>query len=355
MPPIMGAAAFLLADFTNIPYSQVAIAAAIPALLYYLGLFFAVDLESVRLSLQGFKKSEMPNFFKVLREGWLFLIPIFIILYMIFKGFTPIKAGAYAFFATLAISYVKKATRLPFSRVMASLEQGAKNLTMVAISCAAAGIVVGIVGLTGIGLKMTELVVLVSGHNLFIALIFAAIAALILGLGLPASAAYVVEAVIVIPALIQMGASVLAANLFIFYFAIIGAITPPEAVASYAAAGIAGANPMQVGWTAMRLAIPAYIVPFMFVYAPELLLKGTSILEGIIVVITATVGIFMFAVAGAGHFYNVKLNWVLRVVACAAAGLLIIPGFWTDLLGLTGSVLVAWLTYFKSKPKKVAA
>lgn len=347
-PPIMGAAAFILAELTNIPYGKVVVAAIIPAVLYYLAVFFAVDLEAVRLGLSGLSKDELPNLKKVLRDGFLFIVPVILIMYMIFVGYTPLKAGAYAFFSTLAVCYVKKATRLSLIKLLDILQQGSQNLVIVAVACATAGIIVGVVGLTGIGLKLTEFVVTISGGNLFVGLLLSAVAAIILGMGMPASAAYIVEAILVVPALIDMGAPVLAANLFVFYFAVMSAITPPVAVAAFAAAGLAGSNPLRVGWKAMRLAIPAYIVPFMFVYAPQLL-GGGSLGETTLVLFTSIIGVYALAAAGAGFMLGSSLTWPQRILSLVSALLLIFPGLITDSVGLAGFVILFILVKRREK------
>jgi len=333
MPPIMGASAFIIASYLGIPYMEVALAAAIPALLFYLCLYFQVDLRAKRLGLVGLKKSELPNFWTVLKNGFLFFVPLIVIVYMLVSGFSPMRAGLFSIGATILVAAVMKSTRLSFGTIFRALDLGAKAAIETAIACAAAGIIIGIIGLTGIGLKFSSIIIELSGGILLVTLIFTMITSIILGMGLPTVAAYIVQVPLTIPALIELGVAPLAAHMFIFYFAILSAITPPVALAAFAAAGIAGSEPMKTGIVSMKLGLAAFIVPFMFVYGESLLLIGDT--QTIILsVITASIGIWGIATAVEGWLLR-HAFWYERVILFGGSLLMIIPGLWSDIIGIS--------------------
>lgn len=333
MPPIMGASAFIIASYLGIPYMDVALAAAIPALLFYLCLYFQVDLRAKRLGLVGLKKSELPNFWKVMKNGFLYFVPLIVIVYMLVSGFSPMRAGLFSIGATILVAAVMKSTRLSFGTIFRALDLGAKAAIETAIACAAAGIIIGIIGLTGIGLKFSSIIIELSGGILIVTLIFTMITSIILGMGLPTVAAYIVQVPLTIPALIELGVAPLAAHMFIFYFAILSAITPPVALAAFAAAGISGAEPMKTGIVSMKLGLAAFIVPFMFVYGESLLLIGDT--QTIILsVITACIGIWGIACAVEGWLLR-HAFWYERVILFIGALLMIIPGLWSDVIGIS--------------------
>ncbi|CEP69189.1 TRAP C4-dicarboxylate transport system permease DctM subunit [Moorella glycerini] len=351
MPPIMGAAAFIMSQLANIPYKEIAFAAAIPAVLYYLAVYTSVDLEALRRNLSGLAKGERPVLMRVLRDGWIFLIPIGIILYMIFAGYTPIKAGAYALLANIVLCYLQRSTWLSARQILDGLESAACNLSLVAVACALAGVLVGVVTLTDLGLKASQMVIVLSGGNLFVALILSMVVAIILGMGMPPSAAYIVEAVLVAPALEQMGLPALVAHLFIFYYTVLSAITPPVAVAAFAAAGICGGNPMRVGWIAVRMGLPGLIIPFMFVYSRGLLLQG-DVSQVLVDVVTSAIGVVSLAIGLAGNI-RVPLGVLCRFLFLAAGLLLVSPGPVKGAIGL-GALLMAYMIYRRSAVKKVS-
>lgn len=333
MPPIMGASAFIIASYLGIPYMDVALAAAIPALLFYLCLYFQVDLRAKRLGLVGLKKSELPNFWAVMKSGFLFFVPLIVIVYMLVSGFSPMRAGLFSIGATILVAAVMKSTRLSFGTIFRALDLGAKAAIETAVACAAAGIIIGIIGLTGIGLKFSSIIIELSGGILIVTLIFTMITSIILGMGLPTVAAYIVQVPLTIPALIELGVAPLAAHMFIFYFAILSAITPPVALAAFAAAGISGAEPMKTGIVSMKLGLAAFIVPFMFVYGESLLLIGDA-QTIILAVITASVGIWGIACAVEGWLLR-HAYWYERVILFAGSLLMIIPGIWSDVIGIS--------------------
>lgn len=337
MPPIMGASAFIIASYLGIPYMDVALAAAIPALLFYLCLYFQVDLRAKRLGLMGLKKSELPNFWTVMKNGFLFFVPLVVIVYMLVSGFSPMRAGLFSIGATILVAAVMKSTRLSLGTIFRALDLGAKAAIETAIACAAAGIIIGIIGLTGIGLKFSSIIIELSGGILIVTLIFTMITSIILGMGLPTVAAYIVQVPLTIPALIELGVAPLAAHMFIFYFAILSAITPPVALAAFAAAGISGAEPMKTGLVSMKLGLAAFIVPFMFVYGESLLLIGDT--QTIILsVITACIGIWGIACAVEGWLLR-HAYWYERLILFVGALLMIIPGLLSDIIGI--SILVS--------------
>jgi TRAP transporter 4TM/12TM fusion protein len=338
MPPIMGASAFIIASYLGIPFADVAIAAIIPALLFYLCLVFQVDFRALRNGLKGVPKSELPSMKEVLKKGSLFFAPLVLIVYLLFSGYSPMRAGLIAIITILVVAAFKASTRINFRKLLGTLDEGARAALETAIACAAAGIVIGVVSLTGIGLKFSGMIIQLAGGSLFLTLIFTMISSIFLGMGLPTVAAYIVQVALTVPALIELGVNPLGAHLFIFYFAIISAITPPVALAAYAGAGIAGSDPMRTGLIALRLGIGAFIVPYMFIYGPELLMQGEP-LSIAVSVITAIIGIYGVA-AGAEGWLTRHMPWWERVIIVVSSLILIIPGLMTDIFGLAGVIFI---------------
>ncbi len=336
VPPIMGASAFIIASYLGVPYGDVAVAAIIPALLFYLCLMFQVDFRAMRRGLKGVPPSELPNAKDVLKKGFLFLAPLLLIIYLLFIGYSPMKAGLYAIALVTIIAALKKATRMGVRNIINVLDVGARAAVETAIACGAAGIIIGIISLTGIGLKFSSIIISLSGGHLILALFFTMISSIILGMGLPTVAAYIVQVALTVPALIELGVMPLAAHMFIFYFAIVSAITPPVALAAFAGAGIAGSDPMRTGLIALRLGIGAFIVPYMFVYGPSLLLQG-NITDIIITVLSAVIGIYGIA-SGAEGWLKSEMKWWERFIILASSIILIIPDLYTDIIGLVGIV-----------------
>lgn len=336
MPPIMGAAAFILAEFVNLPYSQVMIAAFIPGFLYYACLFCQIDLRAVSQGLQGLPKKDLPKLWPTVKErGHLFLPIIILVLALVVIRTSTIRAVLYALASTLIVSFFRRDTRMGPEKIFQAMGQAAKSSISIAAPCAAAGIIIGVFGLTGLGLRLTSLLVYLAGDQHFVLMVFSALVALILGMGLPTSPAYIICAVIAAPALINLGFNPLAVHLFIFYFAVINCITPPVALAAFAAAGLAGSDPMRTGLAATRLGIVSYFVPFMFVYNPVLLMNGPAwqILHAFL---TAFLGVAVLAMGIEGRFYAWKIKWNLfqRALFMSTFPLLLHPGLWTDLIGL---------------------
>lgn len=342
MPPVMGAAAFVMAEFLAVPYAQVALWAAIPALLYYIAVFFAVHFESKRYGLAGVPKSELPRFLKVMFDRGHLFVPIFVVLFGLMLGYSAPLAALVAALLCLPIALLRSTTRsgITWRSVLGALQDGARNTLAVAMACACAGIVIGCVTITGLGIVFTQAVTALAQDSLVLALVLMALAGIVLGMGMPTTPAYIVMVSLLVPATIKLGAIPPAAHLFALYFAILSAITPPVALAVFAAASLAKANMWATGWAAMRAAAPAYIVPFMFVYEPALLTIGdwTTTVTG---TISAAVGVTLLAGGLFGYLLR-PASWWQRAVLIVAAFMLIKPGWITDLMGLAlASIVIA--------------
>jgi len=328
MPPVMGAGAFILATWTQVPYVEVALAASIPALLYYVALLSAIHFRAARM---GMKPGTLEDTEPVLPRVHL-LLPLITIVVLLAIGRSPMRAAFWGVTSAFVIALLRPATRLDRKALVQVLRAAGSGTVQVAAACAAAGIVVGVASLTGIGLRMSEVIVALSGGQLFPALVLTAMGSVVLGMGLPTTAAYVVLAALGAPALVDLGVPLLAAHLFIFYFGAISNVTPPVSLAAFAAAGLAGAPAMKTGVQAAILAAAGFIVPFMFVYGPALLLDG-SVVEILLTVSTASVGVISLA-SGTMGFARHRLAWWERVIALAGAFTLIFPGLVTDAVGL---------------------
>lgn len=348
MPPIMGAAAFVMSQFIGIAYIEIAIAAALPALLYYLAVGFMVHMEAKRLGLQGLPKERLPKLKKVLSEGWHLLLPLFVIVYLLVKGYTPLRAALVCIIVTVAIAMMKKNTRLNVKDILDALESGARSAIGVSAACACAGIIIGVVTLTGVGLKIANGIVVLSGGSFFLTLFLTMIASIILGMGLPTTAKYIVLASMAAPAIMKFGVPIMAAHLFIFYFGIVADLTPPVALVSYAAAGIAQSNPMKTGFTGLRLAMAGFLIPYIFVYNPGILLINTTPLEVVLIAATSILGAFSLALAGSG-FWMRPLNIIERLVLFGSAISLIFPGTVTD---IGGAVVLAGIWFLQKQGLK---
>jgi len=346
MPPIMGAAAFVMAEFLSVPYAQVALWAVVPALLYYVAVFFAVHFEAKRYKLAGVPKSELPRFWRVMGERGHLFVPIIVILFGLILGYSAPLCALVGAISCLPLALLRKSTRagIGWRTVVEALEEGAKNALSVAMACACAGIVIACVTITGLGIVFTQLVIGMAQNYLILALILTAVAGIVLGMGMPTTPAYIVMVALLVPAVIKMGVVTPAAHMFAFYFAILSAITPPVALAIFAAAGLAKANMWEAGFAAMRAAAPAYIVPFMFVYEPMLLLivkDWTSEWANVAwAVVTATLGVMCLAAGMFGWLLTLATLWQ-RALLCVAAICLIKPGLVTDAIGLGLLALVA--------------
>ncbi|MDR1946924.1 MAG: TRAP transporter permease [Desulfovibrio sp.] len=354
MPPVMGAAAFIMAQFLGMPYVDIAKAALIPAVLYYLSVGIMVHMEALRMNLQAIPASRLPRVGKVLREGGHLLIPIAVLVWLLSTGFTPYMAAFACILTTVAVTgtvsfavriigakrnneLVSKALHLAAAElgttVWKSMESGARAGLAVAAACACTGLVIGVVTLTGIGLKLANGIVTLSGGIFFLTLLLTMAASIILGMGLPTTAKYIILATIATPAIQSFGVPALAAHLFIMYFGILADVTPPVALCAYAAAGIAKAGPNETGFTALKLAGAGFIIPYIFCYNPGLILINTTWPEVVFYVATAVMGIFSLAVAVVGY-WRTHIPSAQRILLLAGACGLITPGLLSDLCGL---------------------
>jgi TRAP transporter 4TM/12TM fusion protein len=334
MPPVMGAAAFVMAEFLAVPYAQVALWAAIPALLYYVSLFFAVHFDAKRYKLAGVPKSELPRFLKVMAVRGHLFVPIFVVLIGLILGYSAPLCALAGALACIPIALLRASTRggIGWRNVFDALVDGARNTLSVAMACACAGIVIGCVTITGLGITFTEVVIVLAQSSLIAALVLTAIAGIVLGMGMPTTPSYIVMVSLLVPAIIKLGAIAPAAHMFAFYFAILSAITPPVALAVFAAAGLAKSDLWATGWQAMRIAAPTYIVPFMFIYEPSLMLIGDWF-ESLTSTVSAVIGVMCLAAGLQGYLLR-EARWWERAVLVVAALLLIKPGYISDAIGL---------------------
>lgn len=332
-PPIMGAAAFLIAQFLAIPYLQVCIYGTIPAVLYFGSVFMMVHLEAKKEGLKPLAKEQLPSLLKTLAKGWHLLLSIFALIAFLVWGYTAMMAAFWAILLLFVLSFIRQETRLTPTSLLVALEGGATAAIAVGLACACAGIIIGSVYISGLGLRFANMVVALAGGELWLCLIFVMIASIILGMGMPPTAVYLTVVTIVAPALIELGVRPISAHLFCFYFGAISAITPPVCMAAFAAAAISGAKPMATGWKASAIGITAFIIPYMWIYNPALLMIGSA-LEIIWVLITGLGGI-LFLAAGVEGWLLRRICWLERVAAILAALLLIKPGLFSDTLGAT--------------------
>lgn len=354
LPPVMGAAAFIMAEMLGVKYSEIIVCAAVPALLYYAGILVQVQLRAYKNGLVGIPKERLPKAGLIMKEQGHLLIPILFLLFMLFfSGTTVIFSAFYTIIVTVLVSMLRKSTRMSFKDIVDSLAEGAKATVAVAIACACVGMIIGVSSKTGFGLNMANAIIALGGKSLFFTLVFSMITCMILGMGLPSIPAYIITATIAAPALAQLGVSEMAAHLFAFYFAMFANITPPVALAAFAAAGLSGGNAVKTGLQSVKLSIAGFIVPYMFVYSPELLLKGTTFLGGLWVTVAACIGVFMIGAATEGYLFT-KINPVLRVALFVGALLLINSSFITDVAGFVVLIGVVLFQKFISRRQAVA-
>src|SRR5699024_2129785 len=359
MPPIMGAAAFIMAGFLGVPYTVIVIAGIIPALLYYIALIFAVDTEAKKLGLKGISKDNIPEIKQVLLERGALLIPIIVVFVVFLTGRTAIMAGFAGIISAIIKSYLTKdkINRSNFTKFFGALSHGARRSVQVASACASVGIIIAVVSMSGVGSMLAYNVIDIAGGNLFLILLMVMVTCIVLSFGLPSTALYIVVAVTAAPALVQAGVTPLAAHFFVFYFGAMSNVTPPVALAAYTGAGIANADPMNTSWTALRLALPGCIIPFIIAYDPILLLDTTdgpiNYLRLLWVVITAIIGVYALAV-GLGKFIKVRLNILEQIILLAVAFLLITTNQMMDIIGLVLFAVVISVHYLRSR-KRVSA
>ena len=359
MPPVMGVAAFLIAEFLNIPYGEVALAAVIPACLYYLALFVQVDLEAAKHGLTGLPRSELPRLAPVMRRGWVFIVPLAVLIYtLMIAGWEAGKSGMAAVIATFAVGFIQKETRPSLRALLKAFEETGRTLLEIIVISGIAGFVIGTLQLSGLAFKMSMILTSLAGGNPLLLLVLTALVCIVLGMGMPTTVVYIMLAVLVGPTLVQLGVEPLGAHLFLFYFGMLSMITPPVCLATYAAASLARADFWRTGWAGMRLGIVAYVVPFIFVFHPAMLFKGAPV-DIALTAASAAVGVILMGIGLAGFLFR-RLGWFARATV-TFAGLLLIPPpdglFWAaaNVVGLLlGLVFVAlrWLENARPAPRR---
>ena len=350
MPPIMGAAAFLMAEMVGVPYSNIVIRAILPAVLYFTGIFLMVHLRAKRLGLEGIPKSELPQVKKLLPKLYL-LIPLVALVYLITSGYTMSRAAIIATLLCIIVSLFDKEHRMSPKKFLDALETGAKNTLSIAVACGIAGIIAGVVTMTGLGQVFITAIVGISHGHLMIALIFTMICCIILGMGVPTTATYIIMATTCAPILTTgMGLNALCASMFVFYFGIVADITPPVALAAYAGSAIAKSDPMRTALNASKLAIAAFLIPYMFCLNPAMLLIDTTAAEFVVIIITSVIGMYAISAALEGYMLT-NINPVMRVILLAAGLMLIYPGTVTDIIG---TVITACVFMLEMRTKKSA-
>lgn len=348
MPPVMGATAFIIAEVTGIPYVEVMKAAIVPAVLFYATLFFVIDAYSSKRRLLGLPKEALPNVKdEMIRCGHM-MLPLVILIVVLFMGYTALKAGFYSLLATIIFSFVRKNTRIGLSSSKTAFCNAARQCVEVACATSCAGIIVGSMFLSGLGTKLASLILLLSGGKLIITLLLTSMSCIVLGMGMPTVASYLILSIMIVPALIELGVPIIVAHLFIFYFGINSTITPPVAMAAYAGAGIAGADTFKTGWTALRMGMAGFIIPYMFVYNNELVLMG-SFWSIVLALCSALLGVLLMASAIQGWLLERSVTLPQRVILFVAALLLIKSGIITDILGLVLGAVVIFKFGRKSK------
>jgi len=340
MPPIMGAGAFIMAEITGIPYTEIAIAAIIPAILYFASVYFMVDLEAARTGMRGMRDDELPSLRRMARQVYLF-IPIIILIGALFMGYSVIRAGTLATASAAVVSWISP-NKMGVKSILKALELAAYMSIQIIVVCACAGVIVAVISLTGVGARFSSLLLGVAEASQLLAMFFAMCISILLGMGMPTTAAYAVAASVVAPGLVQMGIPTLTAHFFVFYFAVVSAITPPVALASYAAAAISGAKAMETSIASFKIGLAAFIVPFMFFYNSALLMDA-SVPAIIRAVITALVGVYLLSSGVQAWFLRYAAPWYLRILLIFAAFLMIEGGIYTDLAGIAAGVIAFYV------------
>jgi len=355
MPPVMGAAAFVMAQFLGISYWSIVVAAVIPACLYFFSVFAMVHFRAGREGIEGIPKKDLPKVWEVLKKGWMLLLPVVTLIIFLAMGYSAIKAVFWSIMLLIVASWLGPPEyRMTPRRIIDSFIDGGITAVEVAAACACSGIIIGVVGITGLGLAFTSFIIGLSHGILFLALVLTMIASIILGMGLPTTAKYIILSTLAAPAIHRMGVPMLAAHLFILYFGVIADVTPPVALAAYAGAGIAGANAMRTGFNAVGLAIAGFIVPFMFAYNQALLFQG-SITDILLSTVTAMLGVIALA-AGVQGFYLSRLGTPERILFVVTAVALIKPGLMSDVIGIVvlgGIYLLQRRKNFQKKDKEI--
>lgn len=352
LPPVMGATAFIMAETLGMPYNQIALAAILPALLYYLGIIFIVHFRAKKLGLNGMSKEELPSVMETMKKGGHLLIPIIVLVGLLIAGKTPLFAAFFAIILAVIVSWFNKETRMGPKKIIKAMEDGVRSSLGVAMSCAIVGIIVGVSTLTGLGPKLTQSILVLGQGEIFLTLILTMVACIVMGMGLPSIPTYIITATMAAPALLELGIAPFLTHMFVFYFGILANVTPPVALAAFAGAGIAGGNPTKTGFEALRLALSGFIIPFIFVLSPELLMQDVSgPFEVILVTFTSVLGILALSAALERYFIT-DMNLPVSLLSLAGSITLIVPGTITDIVGIV--LLSGVILYQFSKKAKQA-
>ena len=352
MPPIMGAAAFLMADYVQIPYGQIALKAVLPALLYFTGIFISVHLEAKKLGLKGIPKEQLPKMLPLLKKSYL-LLPLILLVYLVSTSQRSIQyAAALAIVACIVVTLFSRETRITPMRLLEALAAGGQGSITVAAACGIAGVIAGTITMTGLANMIINAIVILAGNNVFIALVLTMLCCIVLGMGVPTTATYCIMAATCAPILVRMGVPLVAAHFFVFYFGIVADLTPPVALAAYAGSAIAHANPMRTAIQATKLAIGAFIVPYAFAMSPAMLLIDTSLPEVLMITVTSLVGIASVSASMEGYVMG-GLNWFQRGLMLAGGLMMIVPGLTTDFVGVALSGLVLVMKLIENKKSSV--
>lgn len=367
LPPIMGASAFIMAETTSINYGTIALAAMFPALLYYFAVILQVHYRAGKRNLKGIPKADLPRVKQVMKERGHLLIPLVGLIVMLFMNMPIPRAAIFTIFLTIIIASLRKTTRMSFKDIFDGLALGAQQALSVMIACAVVGIIIGVVSLTSFGAIMTSAIAGLGAGSLFLTLFFTMIASMVLGMGLPSIPAYIITATMAAPALAEFGVPILLAHMFVFYFGIFANVTPPVALAAFAGAGIADGDPMRTGFQALKLSLAGFLIPFIFIYEPAMLLVDidglmtnareyplASFMDIAIVVASTAIGLTALS-AGLEGFFKTHINPLLRAVLIGSAVLLVVPETYTDVIGLSIAVIIFILNYAKWKKEEPAA
>ncbi|MGI6253201.1 MAG: TRAP transporter permease [Aminivibrio sp.] len=333
MPPVMGAASFIMAEFLGVHYAKIMLAAAIPAVLYYVAEYAYIHIEAVKMGMKPIPREEIVPIVKVMRERGHLMIPIIAIVYLLLIGRTPLYAAFYGILISVAVSFITKETRLTWTSFLRAMESGARQSVGVGIACAVVGNIIGITNLSGLGLVLGDNIVSLAGGSILVTSFLAMVVCIILGMGLPTTACYIVTATIAAPALVKLGINPLAAHMFAYYFACLSNLTPPVAIASYGAAGLSGQSPSAVGWAGFRISLAGFLIPFTFIYNPTLLLEGGDYFAIALSTVTSFIGVIALA-SSLQNYIFVRMNVVQRLTMFIGAVLLIFPGVITDTAGI---------------------
>lgn len=353
MPPVMGSAAFLISESCGVPYRELMLIAVIPAALYFIGIWISVHLEAKRLGLKGTPRSELPKLWPLIRDKGHLLLPLIAIIYLMVSGFTVTRSALIGCLVCIIVPYLRKGTHVPFRQIFTALPQAARNVVSVATACSTAGIIIGMVTLTGLGQRIGAGIFDLVGNNVFLALVCAMFTSLILGMGVSTTSNYLITSTIAAPILIKAGIPMLASHMFCFYFGIVADITPPVALAAYAGSAIAKGNAFKTGVNATKLAIAAFLIPYMFALNPKMIMIGGSFLEALPMIITAIIGLVGIG-AGFIGYLNGPVNPLMRLVSLAGGLCLVIPGTFTDILGIALILLVYFTNRIASRSKPAA-